>query len=401
MPYLLFAQNNKLNYIELEQDFMLTLGCTSDCNVILPQDSASHFRVYFDTEKRWLLENFGYSPEDSSRFVPLGNGDRIELGSMAISFLESIEGLNAAPFEGIISFCAGQKIGDYTILNLLTRTDRGALYLANSSSGEAYALRTFDKVLSKAEADEFYAQIHQTDGLSPCGLTPYYAYGIFRRNAYYVTDYCPHPNLEFRISAKAPMEETEAVRIICHIVEILRHAQCETGLFHGGLEPSKILYDSNERVRVAEFGLFLWKSLVLNGGCAAISPWYISPEEISGDEISFRSDMYTLGVILFQMLTGVLPFHSENKEELYSMHLKEAFPLPMERNPNIRLSSGTLQLLLKMTERDPSNRFRSWDELLETAAHAGSETSSAFSADDDSDSFDPESSTMKLRSLLT
>lgn len=121
---------------------------------------------------------------------------------------------------------------------------------------------------------------------------------------------------------------------------------------------------------LSEYGLFVWKSLVLNGGRACTSPWYISPEEISGGEISLQTDMYSLGVMLFQMLTGVLPFHSHDEAELLGMHVYKPFPLPSERNPNVSVSSGTLQMLLKMTARKPEDRFQTWDDLLAAISYA-------------------------------
>ena len=399
MPYLLFAQKKKLNYIKLEKDFMLTMGHTPDCNIVLPPSASSHFRIFSWTEDSWVLETLGDSPENTRRFIPLGNDDKIELGPLTITFLDSIEGYDAKPFEGTIALSTDQKIGKYTILNLLNRTQWGSLYLANDENEQAYALKVFNKELTQEETDAFYEQFRLISNLSAHGITPYHAYGIFHRKAYYVTDYCPHTNLDFRISAKAPMEQGEALGIIRNIAEILRLAQLETGNFHGGLEPSIILYNSNERIRITEFGIFLWKSMVLNEGCAAISPWYISPEEIEGGEVSFLSDIYSLGVIFFQMLTGVLPFYSEDKEQLYDMHLHSQFPLPSDRNPNVRVSQHVLRLLLKMTARDPADRFRSWDELLAAAADAAQEKYQS-PQQDDAQSSPVEASTMNLRSSL-
>jgi len=131
MPYLLFAQNENLNYIELESNFMLTMGCTPDCNVILPPDSMSHFRVFTDSENRWLVENLGLEPENPQRIIPLANGDQIALNRVTITFLNSVDGLGAAPFAGTISLSAGQKIGKYTVSNLLNRTGMSCLYLVH------------------------------------------------------------------------------------------------------------------------------------------------------------------------------------------------------------------------------------------------------------------------------
>ena len=111
MPYLLFTQKKKLNYIKLEKDFMLTMGHTPDCNIVLPPSTSSHFRIFSWTEDNWVLETLGSSPESTRRFIPLGNDDKIELESLTITFLESIEGYDAKPFEGTIALSTDQKIG--------------------------------------------------------------------------------------------------------------------------------------------------------------------------------------------------------------------------------------------------------------------------------------------------
>ena len=401
MPYLLFAQNENLNYIELESNFMLTMGCTPDCNVILPPDSMSHFRVFTDSENRWLVENLGLEPENPQRIIPLANGDQIALNRVTITFLNSVDGLGAAPFAGTISLSAGQKIGKYTVSNLLNRTGMSCLYLVHDEKEKPFAAKVFSKPLVQAEADGFYDQIQQIRFTDLPGIAPYHAYGTFHRNTYYVTDYYEHPDLAFRISGKAPMVQSEALGITRALAGILRNAYLATGLFHGALSPSNVLYDNEERMMIAEFGTFIWRSLVLNGGRAAASPWYISPEAVSGGEISFRTDMYSLGVMLFQMLTGVLPFHSPDPAELLSMHLERPFPLPSERNPNVTVSSGTLQLLLRMTAREPASRFENWDQLLEAVSYAETSRQLENRPPISYSSVQAGSSTMKLKSSLS
>ena len=370
MPYLLFDENGNRNYIQLERGLMLTLGCTPDCNIILPDSSRSHFRIFDDDSGVWFVENLASASGDALKTTSLGNGDQITLSGMTITYLDSIEGTGARPFSGTISLSAGQKIRGYTVSNLLNRGVGNRFYLVKDQKDKSFALKVFDKSLSAAETEGFFNEIDTVRFAALPGIAPYHACGVIHHNCYYVTDYYEHPDLAFRISSKAPMKHHEALGILRSIVEILRTAYDETGVFHGALTPSKVLFDSDEKMMLGEYGLFVWKSLVLNGGRACTSPWYISPEEITGGEISLQTDMYSLGVMLFQMLTGVLPFHSRDEEELLGMHVYKTFPLPSERNPNVSVSSGTLQMLLKMTARNPADRFRSWDELLSAISYA-------------------------------
>lgn len=370
MPYLLFDENGTLNYIQLEQGFLLTLGGTPDCNIILPPGNCPHFRI-LDHDGKWFFEDLS-SAAPSSR-TPLANGDRISLHELTIQFLDSVEDTGAKPFPGVLALSAGQRVGRYTVVNQINKTENGRIYLVADQTSKSFGLKVFSRNATGEEQELF---IREMDNLRACGLpaslTPFHDIGVIHSNCYYATDYYEHPDLTFRISSKAPMRQLEALSILYDIAEILRDAFNATGTFHGALTPSNILFDTEEKMKLSEFGLFYWKSVVLTGGHPCASPWYISPEAISGGEISVQSDMYALGILLFQMLTGILPFHSYQENELFRMHLTQPFPLPEERNPNISVTAGTLQLLLKLTDKNPANRFGDWDELLKALDYAAS-----------------------------
>ncbi len=371
MPYLLFEENGTQNYIQLEEGFLLTFGATPDCNIILPPGNCPHFRI-LDKKGKWFFEDL--SSAAPSALSPLANGDRISLHNLTIKFLNSIEGIEAVPFKGVIALSAGQMIGErYKVVNQISKTENGRLYLASDKDSKSFALKVFTKNTTAEERELFF---NETKKLLiadlPDSVMPFHQVGEINSNCYYVTDYCEDPGLTFRISSKAPMQQLEALEIIYDISEILRDAFNATGVFHGSLTPSNILFDSNSKMKLTEFGLFYWKSVVLAGGHPCVSPWYISPEAIAGEEISIQTDMYALGIMLFQMLTGVLPFHSYQENELFRMHLSQPFPLPEERNPNITVTSGTLQLLLKLTDKNPANRFECWDDLLKALDYAAS-----------------------------
>lgn len=369
MPYLLFDENGTLHYIQLEQGFLLTFGCTPDCNIILPPGNCPHFRI-LNHENAWFFEDLT-SAAPSAR-TPLANGDRITLNGLVIKFLDSIAETGAEPFPGVIALSSGQKLGGYTITNQQNKTENSRFYLAAANS-KPFGIKVFSKNTTEEEQELFFREMNCLRACAlPGTLAPYHNFGVIRTNCYYATDYYESPNLAFRISSKAPMRQLEALSIVYDISEILRDAFQATGTFHGALTPSNILYDADEKMKLSEFGLFYWKSVVLTGGHPCVSPWYISPEAVSGGEISIQSDMYALGIMLFQMLTGILPFHSYQETELFRMHLTQPFPLPEERNPNISVTAGTLQLLLKLTAKDPAGRFGSWDELLKALDYAAS-----------------------------
>ncbi len=365
MPYLLFKENKQIKYLRLVPGLSIRAGCSPDCNLPLPPDQCAPFRVADDGHGHWTLYNLNPPETRTFESAPLTGGMMIPMGNIHLHFREEFEESRGIPVTESLRFAEGQTLEHYTIRSLLSETSpRSRLYLAKSSElpGDRI-LKVFRKQLDSSEEEEYCRLMEKIQEYSLPGISSVHDAGIFNRNAWYASDYYPDPNLEFRISAKAPMSPSEAAGILSALIYILNHALQETGMFHGSLTPDGILYKENSKLLLTDFGLFDWKSRILCGGAPCISPWYVSPEQISGGDITWKSDQYSLGIILFRMLTGVLPYHSTDPEVLYGMHLFGPFPLPKERNPNVEISSSMLEVLLRMTARDPDLRYASWDAL--------------------------------------
>jgi serine/threonine-protein kinase len=176
----------------------------------------------------------------------------------------------------------------------------------------------------------------------------------------------PNVSLKIRIAKSAPMQELDALDTVSVTATALNYIYNRRGLVHRNLKPSNILFNAGDEIEISDYGLADWTSEYLTAGVSAASPWYISPEQVSGDEMDWYSDLYSLGIILFQMLTGVLPFHSMNEEEVLSMHINNPLPSPESRNPNVKLHSETIEMLRAMTVKAPSRRYSSWTDFLNT-----------------------------------
>jgi len=237
--------------------------------------------------------------------------------------------------------------------------------VASPDSEQDNALKIFKKTISGESAEQdFLNTIQDAAKIQHAGFIRYLEAGVHQGHCYYLADYFDSPNLAKRISRKAPFLETECLETIRSIGMSLDFAYEAYGISHRNLKPSNVLYTKNDTPAIADYGLAIWESKALAGSVSIASPWYISPEQISGKRIDWQSDLYSLGVILYQMLTGVLPFHSTIEEELLGMHLEMEFPQPHERNPNVRVSIATCEILKKMTAKDPANRFASWADFI-------------------------------------
>lgn len=272
------------------------------------------------------------------------------------------------------SFREGDMIGESRVIRRLSDTQMASIFLIeapeDSDSGEA-ALKIFKKPVTSSKAkDDFLFAVQEAAKIQHPGFIKYLETGVYEDHCYYVAEYLDNLNLAKRISRKAPFVERECLETVHAIGSSLSYALSAFKLSHRNLKPSNVLYTKDGAPAIADYGLSVWESVNLAGSVSIASPWYISPEQVTGKRIGWSTDLYSLGVILFQMLTGVLPFHSMVEEELLAMHLETPFPAPVDRNPNVRISPATIEIVRMMTQKDPSRRYESWSDFLEAVSGA-------------------------------
>jgi len=156
------------------------------------------------------------------------------------------------------------------------------------------------------------------------------------------------------------LDEDEVIRIITQVAEALSHAH-SNHFTHRDIKPGNILFDEHDNAILADFGIantvrFSQKDSIING--FAGTPNYISPEQVSDKPVDHRSDLYSLGVVYYEILTGVKPFVADSTYTLIFKHLKEPVP-PLESK-----FEKHQPIISKLLEKDPAKRFQSADELI-------------------------------------
>jgi serine/threonine protein kinase/predicted Zn-dependent protease len=177
-------------------------------------------------------------------------------------------------------------------------------------------------------------------------------------------EYVEGEDLKSLVKSKGKLSEIEAVAIAKQVCEGLVEAH-ELGVVHRDLKPQNIMIDEKDRARIMDFGIA--RSVEAPGvtqtGMIIGTPDYISPEQAEGKEADHRSDIYALGVILFEMLTGSVPFQGDTA---LSVALKHKSQLPMDpRKLNPEVSESMSHLILVCMEKDKERRYQSSEALLD------------------------------------
>ena len=181
---------------------------------------------------------------------------------------------------------------------------------------------------------------------------------------YIVMEYIDGFTLKELISSKAPFTDEEAVGIGLQIGAALEHAH-KNGIVHRDIKPENILITKSGNIgtiKVTDFGIAKATTSKTSPIDFMGSVHYFSPEQAQGENVDTRSDIYSLGIVLFEMVTGQLPFTGETAVALAMKHLKEPIPDIKAINPNV--SDKLVSVIKKATCKEPKNRYQTIAELV-------------------------------------
>lgn len=180
---------------------------------------------------------------------------------------------------------------------------------------------------------------------------------------YMVMEYVDGEDLKRLIRADAPFTIDRALSIAIKVCAGVGYAH-RAGLVHADVKPQNVLVTENDTVKVTDFGIAQALTATKPRERERVvwgSPHYFSPEQAQGEPPSPASDVYAIGIVLFEMLTGRLPFVGTDQQELAMAHIKEAPPNASDFNPNVPVHLD--RILHKVLSKEPASRYRTAEQL--------------------------------------
>src|SRR5919112_3844389 len=210
--------------------------------------------------------------------------------------------------------------------------------------------------------ERFRREAQSAAGLSHPNIVSIYDRGRSEDGAYYIAmEYVPRGTLKDRISRDGALEPGTAAGVALQISDALQMAH-ENGVIHRDIKPQNILVTKTGDVKVTDFGIARAASSPLTATSAVLgTAGYMSPEQAMGEPVGQGSDLYSLGTVLYEMLTGDIPFRAESPIAQAMMHVNERPRSPREVNPEVPKPLDTLTL--KLLAKDPEDRYPSASAL--------------------------------------
>jgi serine/threonine protein kinase len=261
-------------------------------------------------------------------------------------------------------------IGAYALRRELGRGGMGVVYLASARDGELVAVKAIAKNEIDIE-DDGVARLEREaeilNRLDHPNLVKFHESGADDNYFYLVMQYIDGGTLTDRLKAQGTLPPDEALGIVAAVSSALSAASQEQ-IVHRDIKPGNILFTAAGEVKVADFGIASQLDDMIDtrmtlSGLGLGTPSYMAPEQARDSmRVDARSDIYALGIVLYEMLTGGLPFTGQSAFDVIRKHMGERLPPPQARRPD--LPGPCCAVVCKMLEKGPDHRYQAHDALL-------------------------------------
>lgn len=263
---------------------------------------------------------------------------------------------------------AGKTLnGRYKIQSLIGTGGMAAVYLATDLILDrlvAIKVLRLDFRQNDDAMRRFRREALSATQLTHPNIVGVYDVGQSQEMNYIVMEYVEGTDLKDYVRQRGALHPIEAVRIMMQIVSAIAAAH-QNRIIHRDIKPQNILIDREGNVKITDFGIAvaLSDTSLTQTNTLLGSVHYLSPEQARGGMATIQTDIYALGIVLYELLTGRVPFDGESAVSIALKHFQE--PLPSVMNPSVMIPQSLENIVLKATAKDPMNRYRSCYEMFQ------------------------------------
>lgn len=260
----------------------------------------------------------------------------------------------------------GQKINErYEIIKTIGEGGMANVYLANDSILERdVAIKVLRGDLSNDEKfiRRFKREALSVSNLSHPNIVEVYDVGEEEGNYYIVMEYIDGKTLKQQLQKRGALTLTEVIDIMSQLTDGLSHAH-DAYIIHRDIKPQNIMIQDNGLIKITDFGI----ATATNGtqltqtNSVMGSVHYLPPEQANGKGSTIKSDIYSLGILMYELLAGSVPFKGDTAVEIALKHMKEKIPSIRKQNPTIPQSVENI--ILKATAKNPKNRYETVKDM--------------------------------------
>lgn len=266
----------------------------------------------------------------------------------------------------------GKQFGPYQIVSPVGEGGMAAVYKAYQPSMERYvAVKVLPRHL--ADSEEFVARFkgeaHMLAQLQHPHILQVFDYGQAEGYSYIVMPLVQSGTLADLLKTRS-MSLPEIRRVINQVGDALGYAHAR-GMIHRDVKPGNVLLDERGNCLLTDFGLARMIGSAAgrtNAGAIMGTPAYMAPEQGSAEEVDGRSDIYSLGIILYETVTGRVPYSANNQILVIMKHINEPLPLPRLFVPDI--SDKLERVILKVLAKNPAERYQTAEEFVQAIQQA-------------------------------
>jgi len=267
---------------------------------------------------------------------------------------------NPSSLSKISAELIGRKLGEFEILKEIGRGGTSTVYeAAQPSLKRLVALKVLWRPLASDDSlvQRFHHEAEAAANLHHPNIVPIYAMGHENDMVYFAMEKIDGETLDGLLLEKKSFNSNKALQIIKHVARAVSYAH-QKEIIHRDIKPSNIMIDSIGRVLVTDFGLAkskMWAK-VTSDNMVVGTPVYMSPEQAQGKETDVRTDIYSMGVVLYEMVTGEVPFYAEEPIAILRKVIEEEPKHPRRINNSIPKNIETI--ILKCMEKNPTKRYQ-------------------------------------------